>query len=78
MMKGVEQFSCEEKLGQLVLFRLKKAWGDSLNVYKYLKGECKEDRARLFSVVPHDGRKGNGHTVKHRRFHVNIRHHYLL
>jgi len=29
--------------------------GDFLNVYKYLKTKCKEDGARLFSVVPSDG-----------------------
>lgn len=34
-------------------------------MYKYLKGECKEYGAKLFSVMP-SGTRGNGHKVKHR------------
>ena len=36
---------------------------------QYLKGGCKEDRARLFSGVPSD----NGHKRQGRSFPVNIR-----
>ncbi|KAK4811119.1 hypothetical protein QYF61_019750 [Mycteria americana] len=45
--------------------------GHLINVYKYLKGGCKEDGARLFSVV------SSGHKLKHRSFRLNIRKHFF-
>jgi len=47
--------------------------GDLINVYKFVKGECKGDTARVFSAVPSDKTRGNGHRQKHRRFPLNIR-----
>ena len=50
-----------------------KAPGGLLCVCKYLKGGCGQDRARLFSVLPSAGTRGNVHKLEHRRFPVNIR-----
>ena len=52
-----------------------KAQGDLFNIRKYLKAGCKEDRARLFLVVPSDSTRSSGHKLKHRRLCMNIRNH---
>jgi len=37
---------------------------DLNKVYKYLKGGCEEEEARLFSVVSSERRRDNGHKLK--------------
>ncbi|PKU45040.1 hypothetical protein llap_4653 [Limosa lapponica baueri] len=51
--------------------------GDLINAYKYLQGGCKEDRTRLLSVVPIGRTRDNGHTLKHKRVHLNVRKHFF-
>ena len=56
------------------MFSLKKRLrGDLRNAYKYLKGGCQEDGAKLFSVVPCNRTRGNRHKLKYRKFHWNVR-----
>lgn len=52
--------------------------GVLIHVYKNLKGGCREDGARLFSLVPSDRARADGHKWKHRKISLNIRKHFSL
>lgn len=68
--KGHEDGGLEYVIKRLRVLELhsleKRGFKGLISVYKYLRGWCKEDRARLYSVVPSDGSRGSGHNLKHR------------
>jgi len=43
------------------------------NQYKYLKGRKRVGGAGHFSEVPRERTRDNGHKMKHRKFHRNMR-----
>ena len=68
MIKGLEHLSYKGEDEELGLFSLEKRKfrGHLINTYKYLKGGCREDRGKLFSVVPSESTRGRGYKPKHR------------
>lgn len=45
---------------------------DLINAYKHLRRKNEDEGARLFAVLPPDRTRGNGHKLKHMKFHKKI------
>ena len=75
MIQGMERLPYEDGLRDLGLFRLEKRrfQGELIAAFQYLKGSCKKEGDRLFSMVCRDRTKGNGFKLKEGRFRLNIR-----
>lgn len=73
IIKGLQHLCYEERLWELELLSLKKTQRDLINVCRDLQGECKEGRAKLFSLVYSARTRGNRQNLAHMRFSLNIR-----
>ena len=60
MIMGLDHPYFEERLRELGLFNLEKRRLRENLINKYLKGGCKEDRARLFQWCPVTGEEAIG------------------
>lgn len=77
-MKRLEHPPTEEKLRDLELFSLEKSsLRDLISVDKYLKGKCQEEGASIFSLVPCNRMRVNGHKVEQRKLGLNTRKNFL-
>lgn len=67
---GLENMTCEQRLKELCLFSLgkRRLKGDMIAVFKYLKGCCKQEENKLFSMSVGTKTRSNGLKMQQRQF----------
>lgn len=73
LIKGLEHFPYEDRLGKLCLFRLKKVHGDFMAALQYMKGAYRELEEGLFSRKYSDGTRSNRYKLKEEKFKLDIK-----
>ena len=80
MVRGLEHLPDEEWLRAVGLVSLEKGRlrRDLPNAYKYPAGGSQVDGARLFSAVPTDRTRGDGHKLERRKSHLDMRNFFTV
>jgi len=74
MIRGLEQLSCEKRLGELGLFSLekRKLRDDLLAAFQYLKGAYRKDGENLFIRACCNRTRTNGFKLRECRFRLDV------
>ena len=61
----------------MCLLEHRRARGDKITVFNYVKGNHVEEGANLFTTALETRTRSNGSKLRERRFHLNSRKHFL-
>ena len=73
--RGLEQLSYKDRLGELDLFSLEKRrlQRDLIAAFQFLSADDKNESSQLFTQVDRDRTRGNGFKLKEGRFRLDVR-----
>jgi len=80
MIRGLEPFCWEEKLGELWLFSLKKnrLQGDLMPAFQHLKRAYRKDGDKFFSRACSNRTRGHGFKLREDRCRLDIRKKFFI